>query len=254
MILSLCVLACSLLDDPTAPPRARVPTSDYESLTVEGWLVRVNRRLLGNGDQAESGRRALDRLASQLAEIRQRLPEPAVARLQKVPIWLGVDDGHAPCAEYHPSRDWLARHGYNPDKAKSIEIGNADRFLSWSPTQPAMVLHELAHAYHDQVLGFDDPAIQAAYDAAKASGRYDQVCHADGSSRRAYALTDPQEFFAELSEAFFLRNDFAPFTRAELHAHDPEAYALLERAWGLTVDEQNDGRRLSPAGHPPSTP
>lgn len=236
MIVPIVILALAANDDRPAPERARVPTSAYAARDVEGWTVRVNRRLLDDGDHADTGRRALDLLATKLAEIRRTLPAPAVARLQKVPIWLGVDDGHAPCAEYHPSRDWLVENGYNPDKARCVEIGNATRFLDWSDTQPAMILHELAHAYHDQVLGFDDPSIRAAYDAAKTSGRYDRVRHADGREERHYALTDPTEFFAELTESYFARNDFAPFTRAELKAHDPDSFAVLERAWGLSPE------------------
>jgi dipeptidyl-peptidase-4 len=41
------------------------------------------------------------------------------------------------------------------------------------------------------------------------------------------------EFFAELSEAFFSRNDFFPFDRAELSQADPESERLLARLWGM---------------------
>ena len=45
------------------------------------------------------------------------------------------------------------------------------------------------------------------------------------------SLTTPA--FAETTEAFFSRNDFFPFTRAELKQHDPEMFALLEKLWGI---------------------
>ena len=44
-------------------------------------------------------------------------------------------------------------------------------------------------------------------------------------------MTNPQEYFAETTEAFFSRNDFFPFTREELRRHDPEMAKLLERVW-----------------------
>jgi Mlc titration factor MtfA (ptsG expression regulator) len=50
---------------------------------------------------------------------------------------------------------------------------------------------------------------------------------------RAYAMTTPQEYFAECTEAYFSRNDFFPFTRDELKQHDPEMFALLEKLWGV---------------------
>jgi hypothetical protein len=57
---------------------------------------------------------------------------------------------------------------------------------------------------------------------------------ADGNLRwdRAYAMTDPMEYFAESTEAFFSRNDFFPFDRAELERHDPEMARLLVELWG----------------------
>jgi len=103
---------------------------------------------------------------------------------------------------------------------------------------PALALHELAHAYHFNVLGFDDPAIKEAYERARAAGLYDAVEQRHGGSRpatvvRAYAMSSPMEYFAETSEAYFLQNDFFPFVREELDAHDPRMASVLEEAWGV---------------------
>ena len=40
-----------------------------------------------------------------------------------------------------------------------------------------------------------------------------------------------KEYFAESSEAYFGKNEFYPFVRAELKQHDPNMYALLEKLW-----------------------
>ena len=37
-------------------------------------------------------------------------------------------------------------------------------------------------------------------------------------------MTNPQEYFAECTEAFFARNDFYPYARDELKKHDPEMF------------------------------
>lgn len=207
-----------------------VPTKAYVKRQVQGWTVRVNRQLLAG--KSELGKQALELLDRKLAEVRRTVPARACLQLREVPIWLGVDDGHAPCSEYHPSRDWLRTHGYNPDKARCVEIGNASRFLEWSKDQPSMVLHELAHAYHDRVLGFDNEDVKQAYRQAVASGRYDHVQRNNGKIERAYALANPQEYFAEASEAYFGRNDFYPFDRHDLQKHDPNLFRLLDRMWG----------------------
>ena len=91
--------------------------------------------------------------------------------------------------------------------------------------------HELAHAYHDQVLGFEHPAIIAAYDKAKAAGNYEEVLAHTGRRVRHYGLTNHKEYFAEGTEAFFYRNDFYPFVRAELGVHDPTLLKLLTEIW-----------------------
>ena len=104
---------------------------------------------------------------------------------------------------------------------------------------PVFVLHELAHAYHHRVLGHDHPGIKAAYESAKAGGTYDRVERQDANGRksldRAYALTNPQEYFAETTEAFFGRNDFFPYTRDQLLQHDPSVCALLASVWGVAA-------------------
>jgi Mlc titration factor MtfA (ptsG expression regulator) len=98
-----------------------------------------------------------------------------------------------------------------------------------------MVLHEMAHAYHHQFLegGFGNPSVRAAYERATKAGLYDKVQHIRGRDEKAYAATDPQEFFAECSEALFGTNDFYPFVRSELKRHDPQTYETLRKAWGV---------------------
>jgi hypothetical protein len=216
-----------------------VPTSSYAERSIEGWTVHVNKRLLA--DESDVGAQALQLMRVKLFDISRLVPARACQELRKVPIWVGVNDGHAPCAEYHPSRDWLSKNGYNPDKAKSVEIGNASRFVEWSVGQPMMLLHELSHAYHDRVLGHAHKGIQAAYEAALRAKLYDSVLRSDGQRERAYALTNVEEYFAEATEAFFGENDFYPFVKAELRLHDPRIYAVLEDVWG--VKSQPDRRR-----------
>ena len=223
---ALAMAACASPADVTTQP---IPTSQYEIRVVEGWTVHVNRRLLG--EQAALGDDALRVLAGKLYDITRAVPARKCEELRKVPIWLGVDDGPNDRAQYHPSPDWLKKHGYNPEKAKGVEIGNAARFLKTAVEQPSMVLHELAHSYHDRVLGFQHAGVLEAYREAKKSGIYESVLRSGGSKERHYAITDPQEYFAEGTEAFFGTNDFYPFVRTELRQHDPRLFRLLEELW-----------------------
>src|SRR6185437_16062338 len=105
----------------------------------------------------------------------------------------------------------------DPAMARGIEFTNVRIFEAETRRMPSFALHELAHAYHDQVLRFDNAEIKAAYERAKSAGTYERVEQRFGDGRsaeaRAYALANPREYFAETAEAFFSRNDFYPFTR-----------------------------------------
>ncbi|HVR87837.1 MAG TPA: hypothetical protein VMU54_26200 [Planctomycetota bacterium] len=222
----LAVSACASAPDVTTQP---IPSTQYESQIVEGWTVRVNRILLRQ--EAVLGREALKVLGMKLYEITRVVPPRPLQELRKIPIWLGVDDGPNDRAQYHPSREWLQEHRFNPEKAHAVEIGNARRFLQSTNEQPSMVLHEMAHAYHDRVLTYQHAGIQEAWREAKKSGIYESVLRISGTKERHYALTDPQEYFAEGTEAFLGTNDFYPFVRAELRVHDPRLFHLLEEIW-----------------------
>jgi hypothetical protein len=213
-----------------------LPATGYQTKTIEGWTVFVSDVLLEKENEATS--RALDLLQKHLEEIARVVPAPAVARLRTVPLWFSpAYPGVRPRAEYHPAVGWLRKNGRNPAMAKGIEFTNIRTFAQETRRMPVFVLHELAHSYHDQVLGFDNPEIKAAYRRAVDSKSYDAIERSFGNpakkntTERAYAMTDAKEYFAETTEALFGRNDFYPFTRVELEKHDPEMYRLLRRLW-----------------------
>ena len=219
--------------DGTSPRPAEPKVKPYvrQVREIEGWKVRVDIRLL-EGPDAELGAKALRVLAYKLYEIKSLLPKDRIAKLQKAAIVLDLDYPLG-SMQYHPSAQWLKEHGHDPRLAKAVHIPKARQLAGLLPInqQPMVILHELAHAYHDQVLGFDEPRIQKAWARFKDSGKYDKVLHISGGQRRHYALTDHKEFFAELTEAFFGTNDFYPFVRGELKKELPDVDRLLDEIW-----------------------
>ena len=224
-IVALSALAAS------APAADFDPTDRYEVRQVEGWDVLVNKALLA--DHPELADKALTLLKDHLYRVTRVVPTESVEALKKVRIWVEDHEPHHPCMAYHPDAGWLREHGMNPEKARCVEVANSRNFLDWAEDQPWMVLHELAHAYHDQALpeGFDNAEVRDAYDKAMAAKLYDSVLQIRGRDEKAYATTNRMEYFAEASEAFLGTNDFFPFVRAELRRHDPEMYALLKKLW-----------------------
>ncbi|MCE9518846.1 MAG: hypothetical protein K8R87_04690 [Verrucomicrobia bacterium] len=208
-----------------------------DTRNIVGWTVHVSRELLTN--EAKKTERALELLQAQLEEIIRVVPKPAVAELQKVPLYFSPEYPHTPPrAEYHPDAKWLTDNGRDPIMAKGVEFTNVRNFEAEMRRMPNFALHELAHSYHDRFLpkGFGNPDIKSAYENAKADGKYDRVERQDSEGRkrmdRAYALTNPQEYFAETTEAYFTRNDFYPFNRDELKQQDPAMEKLLKKLWG----------------------
>ena len=211
---------------------AAVSTKTHHERVIEGWKVHVSVQM-----DAVALAKALPLFTAQLQEIVRVVPAKAVMELQKVPLWINPEyPKERPRAEYHPGADWLRENGRDPVMAKGVEFTNVRIFEEEVRRMPNFVLHELAHAFHDRVLGFDHADIKAAFQQASEAGTYNRVQRQDSEGRkrldRAYAMTNPQEYFAECSEAFFSRNDFFPFTREELKKHDPQVFMLLERLWG----------------------
>ena len=196
---------------------------------LHGFTVNVQRSLLSTA----VGKRTLHLLAQKLADVANVVPERPLAGMRGVPIWL-TEDHALKNAQYHPSPRWLRDHGYDEKLARSVHIPRAAGFLALleSHHQPWVVLHELAHAYHHRVLGFDHAGIRAAFEAARDAKLYTSVLHVSGQKRRHYALTNEKEFFAEMTEAYLGTNDFFPFVRAELRKVDPKTFALMKKIWG----------------------
>jgi hypothetical protein len=209
-------------------PIAYDRTADYQARQIQGWRVLVNKKLLAETNLCEP---TMKRLEAQLAQITRVMQAGPLRQLREIPVWVERSSRQFPCMCYHESYEWLRTHGVNPDKTGGVELANPDKFLTWTKEQPWMVLHELAHGYHQRFLGENHPGLRQCYEQAKASGKYDSVLRYNGNHERHYALNNVKEYFAEATEAFFGRNDFQPFTRAELKEFDPEMFELLRKVW-----------------------
>jgi len=214
-----------------------------ETREVLGWSVHIHKALL-TAETRPVTERALELLKVQLDEIVRVVPAAAVADLRKVPLYFSPQYADAPArAEYHPGAGWLRDNGRDPVMAKGVEFTDVPDFEAETRRMPNFTLHELAHAYHDRFLpdGFENADLKDAFAKAVAGGQYESVERQDADGKkhkgRHYALTNPQEYFAEATEAYFSRNDFYPYNRAELEKHDPELPALLRKLWGAESGE-----------------
>jgi dipeptidyl-peptidase-4 len=199
---------------------------------VEGWKVHVEPALL-DGEHLEEGAKALTMLGNHLQRIKILVPQEPLAKLQQIEFWIEHNHPRLKAMQYHPSKAWLIDHGCDRRLTRKVHITQASELLSREQLlkHPAVILHELAHAYHDQVIGFDNPEVIAIFERAKSARIYEEVLLYSGKKVRHYGLSNHKEYFAEGTEAYFYRNDFYPFVRAELQEHDPPLYDLLRKVW-----------------------
>jgi hypothetical protein len=225
----------------------------YKSKTVGGWPCKVEPGSL-------SQRKLRKRITSDLQAACKHLPPHACKKLHKsTPIWINKTLAYgpkvAPIQEanmcFHPGRGWLKRNGMNPAKKGGVEMYRSDSYLDdcflWG--QGGLMLHELSHAWHclhcDD--GYDNKLIQETYDKAMEEKLYDCVeFHCDRGKKdrmKAYACENAMEYFAELSAAFLgglddkEYNKWYPFNRKQIKEHDPRAFEMLCRMWGVSEDE-----------------
>ena len=205
-----------------------VPVIGY----LEGWKIEWDPEIT-ESDNAHFFREIKKALSNHFQRIKFLLPAERVKILQTLPI--RVDKNHTLTnMQYHPSKGWLINNGYDPTLEKRVHIPRAENLLKRSTWQkhPYVILHELAHAYHDQILGFEHKEILVAYQRAEKENLYEKVLLFRGGKTKHYARTNHKEFFAEMTESYVGVNDFYPFVRAELKEHDPKTYALMEKIWG----------------------
>ncbi|MDP6544907.1 MAG: hypothetical protein QGH60_13010 [Phycisphaerae bacterium] len=203
---------------------------DYKVVKVKGWSIHVHKEYV-KGDKAVLDN-AMKNVDIQLGHVETLMPAKAVAKLRKIPIWI-TPGRHK--AEYHWSRAWVVSHNRPAEMTHSVQITNIGILRRTRPTGPWVLLHELAHGYHDREVGPKDKrAIVEAYKNALAKGLYQKVLHTKrgrGKYVKAYAATRMAEYFSENTEAYFGVNDFYPFLKAELQDYDPAICEIIERVY-----------------------
>ena len=218
------------------PIQAHAFDSVYIDINILGWTVKISEKLA----QRDSALcyETISVLVKKLKEITDVIPEQPLRELQKIPIWIENESPNPRAMWYHISPEWLRDNGLNPAKAGGAEVSNPSMLSEWLEDQPLMIFHELAHGYHHRFLGLRYPPLERAFQSADSLKLYrnprrrrgDGSVH-DAPEKKAYAMENTHEYFAELSEAYFGVNDWYPFTRKQLKEYDPEGYAMIRKAW-----------------------
>lgn len=200
-------------------------------MEIQGFNIHIQPKASANMRIGE----VLQKLSDELNRL--ETVAPRVFELKSsVEFWITDDQWQTSAMAYHSSSSWLNLNNMNGDMANGIEIVNLEAFIRsfTNNSQPMIVLHELAHAYHHQVLDWNSSEIAMAFQNASVSGDYQSVPRFDvsGPLGPAYAITNEREYFAELTESYFGKNDYFPFTRSDLEKFDPIGFYALQSIWG----------------------
>lgn len=207
----------------------------YKRVTIEGFTLLISDDV-AMGDASAYQLKPMAVLEKELKVVTKIMTAKQVDTLRKLIIWVEWDesmevsngrDGSAVAVYYGGHQASLLQQGKHPLKAKTVTILKMKSLtLEHQPNRDSgrcVLLHELAHAVHDQLLGRDHAGIKAAFAQAMERKLYD---------KSQYVSTNEAEFFAELTSAYFDQLHHYPQTRDELKKHDPTSHKLLEGIWG----------------------
>lgn len=225
---TLALLAASSLLTITA---AFAANSEFQSERIEGWPVFIDEEMASRSPELTE--RIRSEIRDKLHRITTLLPGRRVEELRRVPIyvWIGRGQKHGSGA-YYSTGGGFGEGGVASGAVGGVAIDDPASALAWLRNVPSGLLHELTHAYHDQILGRDDPAILAAYQNAVDRHLYENVSRYSGQMvARSYALTNKAEYFALLTQAFYWQSGYYPFTNDQLKTYDPLGYETVRAAW-----------------------
>lgn len=131
-------------------------------------------------------------------------------------------------------------HAWHYAKIKKI-AGSLMPWDTWSAVTPEdRELHTLFLArregYWKSRAGktYDQLAVESGHGYRIEKWKLDQICQC--SDVRHYAMCTPDEFFAVLSDMYWLHSDWPPFTKENFRLFDPEAHDLIEFLWDIKHD------------------
>ncbi|MYD46505.1 MAG: hypothetical protein F4W92_09145 [Gammaproteobacteria bacterium] len=201
---------------------------DYEKREYQGFNFYIKSDILES--KKETAETAYALIKSQLYQMKFLFPVKVMEKLEaeSVKIVLNDDCGDSQCLTL-PSlctRACYVSYSSSADEfySKTIVFRNLVDLLKEFPTQPSALIHEFAHAFHNLIIpdGFDDQTIIDSWQEAVDSGKYELVNYISNdddeetSKKQHNLLKNVQEYFAEISEALWLRSEYEPFVFHEV--------------------------------------
>jgi hypothetical protein len=247
-------LAAFLVAAPLAASAADPVPAGYSVRNLCGFTTLVHKSVLEQPADRWR-RRPLDVLELEFNDLKRVLAPKLFELLRGIPVYVHWDAAPADSgvvAVYRSAADPSRLKEGERARANCVDILTLRRLGELRPPgsrfQQIVTLHEMAHAVHHRLLGFDAPEVLAAFQQAVDRKLYDDVWDRTNRRGRAYARTNANEYFAEISCAYLDSCHFYPFTYSDLRGHDPAGFALAESVW--KHPERYVRRRVAPVVTP----
>ncbi|QEL17291.1 hypothetical protein [Limnoglobus roseus] len=224
----------------------------YKIHTINGFTVVVSDEVL-KADVDKYKRKPVEAIELELKNVTDLMTAKAVTTLRNIPVWAEWDEritlgngrqGRAYATYYGGNQLQALARGMNPEKAKCVVIhltkSLTEEYQDKTKPDSLLLLHEFAHAVHDQLLSFDNADIKSGFKLAMSRKLYD---------KSLYCATNEMEFFAEMTCAYLDRLGYFPNTREDLKKHDAVTFKLMESIWGKAAA---DGGKARTAVRPPN--
>ena len=235
VIILLVLFSFDLSAQPTATKKAVIKPDSipgYKTMMIDGFTLLVHSKVIDPKNSEMFKVKPLEVLDMELKMISAVLSPKPLALLRNILIWVEWDDqlamsngrqGNALAVYYGGTQRQLLQEGTQPLKANSVVVLRMKSLTKEHQpefdTKRCVLLHEMAHAVHFQLVGYENPTVKQTYKLAMERNLYD---------RTSYAATNEHEYFAEMSCAYLNRIDYFPHTREDLKKHDKAGFALME--------------------------
>ena len=205
--------------DSESGPEPSTPPSGNTVAQVFGFTLKIATDFTWNSETDNAYRY----LSKNLDELGSIIPEPALLKMKKITFVIR-DAKDKPLIEYLSD---------DTEKADTIIFNDLLQYYQTSlQKQPSLLLHFLARQYQHRYLSAYTDKIEEAYREAVESGIYTNI------PENGLTFSDPIDYFAELSETYWGKNNGYPCDYHDLQQFDPKGFALMEYFWGERAIKQ----------------
>lgn len=186
----------------------------FEWLQIQGFWVQVRLPQGMDVNKSEHYTETINLLNRQLERVKGVLPKPAIAKLQSgVFIYIVDNCTHGGYVNYYrfddvPDQGWIGLHCFQYLRNILADAYHGGETVHGSPVwgNSGLILHEMAHAWHDLIVddGWENRMIKEFYQHAR---------HCIGNTNKNdpyYWETDEAEFFADFTVMYYLSHWDSP--------------------------------------------